>query len=125
MQYKIEPKVFIKPNKEPWEKDEIRYIIVDAGTNKLLDDANGYGYKTKQSAIKSAWYKYDGGKQKVKETTNFWDKNKEIKKYIEKLYEYNMKEIALKEYGDKDIINEVKIKFGIEITKGQLKGLNS
>lgn len=34
-----------------WEK---RYIIVEEGTENVLDDAQGYGYKTKQGAYK-AW----------------------------------------------------------------------
>ena len=34
-----------------------RFIIVEKGTNNLIDDAQGYGYKTKDGAYKAAYYK--------------------------------------------------------------------
>lgn len=37
---------------------EWRYIIVDAETGEILDDAQGYGYKTKQNAYKCWGYKH-------------------------------------------------------------------
>jgi hypothetical protein len=36
---------------------EMRYIIVDADTGKVFDDAQGYGYKTKQKAYAAFNYK--------------------------------------------------------------------
>lgn len=41
---------------------EIRYKIID--NNKIIDDAQGYGYKSKVSANKAIAYKFKGGKQK-------------------------------------------------------------
>lgn len=32
---------------------ESRYIIIDAKTQEILDDANGYGYKSKENAYKA------------------------------------------------------------------------
>lgn len=48
---------------------EQRYAIYDL-TDKLLDDANGYGYKSVKSAHKAASYKLNGGKEKAKRTSN-------------------------------------------------------
>lgn len=45
-------------NNEPWENHpaydttETRFCIVDANTGEMLDDAQGYGYKTAQKATK-------------------------------------------------------------------------
>ena len=36
---------------------EPRYVIVDEETGEILDNANGYGYKTRQAAHKSWAYK--------------------------------------------------------------------
>ena len=40
---------------------EVRYVIVD-GNGKIVDDAQGYGYKTRQKAAKAMWWKFKGGK---------------------------------------------------------------
>ena len=43
-------------NDDPWESHpaydttETRFCIVDANTGEMLDDAQGYGYKTAQKA---------------------------------------------------------------------------
>lgn len=34
-----------------------RYVIINSETNEVIDDANGYGYKTKQNAYKAGYYK--------------------------------------------------------------------
>jgi hypothetical protein len=44
-----------------------RWVIVGE-YGEVLDDASGYGYKSKQSAIKSGWYKFGGGRGKVAAT---------------------------------------------------------
>ena len=36
---------------------EKRYVIIDANTGELLDDAQGYGFKTAQKAYASYGYK--------------------------------------------------------------------
>lgn len=45
---------------------EPRYIIVDEETGEILDDANGYGYKTKQAAHKGWAYKSKPKEEKDK-----------------------------------------------------------
>ena len=61
MKIKKEPQFEIKQvqiNGEP------RYRLEDV-YGKVLDDAQGYGYKTSQSADKAGWYKFKGGKETV------------------------------------------------------------
>lgn len=48
------------------DKLENRYIIIDEN-NKIIDDANGYGYKTKENANKVAYWKFKGGKENQEE----------------------------------------------------------
>ena len=43
---------------------QTRFDICDA-TGKVIDDAQGYGYKTEQSAHKAAAYKFKGGQKKA------------------------------------------------------------
>lgn len=44
---------------EKYQKDkyEYRYRIVDAKSNKVIDDAQGYGVKTSQKAFACLYYK--------------------------------------------------------------------
>ena len=44
---------------------QTRFDICDA-TGKVLDNAQGYGYKTAQSAHKAAAYKFKGGRKRTK-----------------------------------------------------------
>lgn len=39
------------------ERTERRYVIIDADTGEVFDDAQGYGYKTKQKAYAAYNYK--------------------------------------------------------------------
>lgn len=57
MEPKIIKKTFVhKHNEFDDEFSETRYIIVD-DNGKIIDDAQGYGYKTYQNAYKSYYYK--------------------------------------------------------------------
>ena len=49
------------------KNNEKRYIIVDIKTNKVLDNAQGYGYKTRIGAHKAWGYKNRTPKQIQKE----------------------------------------------------------
>ena len=88
-------------------RDRSRFIIVDSDTGEILDDAQGYGYKTKGNAERAAWYKFKGGKAKKdaakKEANAFWCKHKDFGKALYKLYEMWFKEIAR---GEIDADNE-------------------
>ena len=91
--FKVIEKVY--PSREPESgiPPETRWIIVD-GNDKLLDDAGGYGYKTKQNAMKAGWYKFQGGKNKIDDIKSWWKKNKVFSQRLNRFQEDNFKEIA-------------------------------
>lgn len=49
-----------------------RFEIVDTDTGEVVDNANGYGYKSKPNAYKAGWYKFGGGKKKVDDSESWW-----------------------------------------------------
>lgn len=49
-----------------------RFEIVDKETGEIIDNANGYGYKTKTNAYKAGWFKFGGGKKKVDDAVAWW-----------------------------------------------------
>ena len=78
---KAKPKEPLKPDVKIIKKDG-RFVIVDSKTNKVIDDAKGYGYKNFTSARKMLWYIFEGGKEKYDEARRWWKAHKEIKKAI-------------------------------------------
>ena len=103
---------------------EERFVIID-DNDKIIDDARGYGYKSKQSAYKVMNYKFKGGKQKKQKTFSekrkFINQHKDLEKFINNIYEINCKEIALGEVSLKDIQKSVKEEFNIDIPEDYLK----
>jgi hypothetical protein len=70
---------------------QTRFDICDIdGT--VIDDAQGYGYKTAQSAHKAAAYKFKGGKQKVDAAKAFWRKHKDFAKKLSDVLLENIKD---------------------------------
>ena len=71
-------------NKEPWDdmpaydSCEMRYCIVSTETGEVLDDAQGYGYRTAQKAYSAYAYK-TRDKSKDKEKA---EKKKRIKQWM-------------------------------------------
>lgn len=59
---------------------ETRYVIVDSDTGEVLDDAQGYGYKSAQKAHAAWSYKQKPKKQRIAEA----NQKKRIKKWFEK-----------------------------------------
>jgi thiamine kinase-like enzyme len=102
-----------------------RYVIQD-DDGKVVDDAQGWGYKSKQKAYKAMWYKFSGGKQKVSESINkkneFFKQHTGLEKFLNRIYENNFKEIARGEVTDENILEEIKEKFGIDMPKEYLGG---
>lgn len=47
------------------KKYEPRYVIINEETGEILDDANGYGYKSQKAAHKSWAYKIKAGFIKI------------------------------------------------------------
>ena len=69
-------------------KKKSRYIITD-NEWKILDDAQWYGYTSKEKALKAWWYKFSWGKQKIN------DKQYEVRKWKR---ENNEKYMIIKDY---------------------------
>jgi len=92
-EFKVIEKVY--PSREPESgiPPETKWVIVDAN-DKLLDDAGGYGYKTKQNAIKAGWYKFQGGKNKIDDIKSWWKQNKAFSLRLNRFQEDYFKEIA-------------------------------
>ena len=57
-----------------------RYVIVDIDTGEIIDDAQGYGYKSKQNAF-AAWRYKTRDKSKDKEKL---ERYRKIKKWLQK-----------------------------------------
>lgn len=77
--------------REPWDtnfyynKKETRFCIIDSETGEILDDAQGYGYKTAQKAYSAYAYKirsYDIVKEKEEKEKNIRKWMKEHKEFV-------------------------------------------
>ena len=109
------------------EFETLRYAIAN-DEGEIIDDAQGWGYKTEQKAHKAMWYKFSGGKQKLekqeKDKRAFFNKHKGLDKFIYRIWENNFKEIARGEVTNKDIIDDVKKEFGIDLPLEYVCGLD-
>ena len=103
------------------KNNEKRYICVDETSGEVIDDAQGYGYKSKQKAFIAYEYKYGDGKKRHIEYQNFWIEHIDIAKFIIKFNEMWFKEIARKEITEDDLLEEIKKNFNISIEKKYLK----
>jgi hypothetical protein len=114
-------------NEEPWNRPEERFVIIDKDTGEILDDAQGYGYKTYTNAKKVLWYRFEGGKQKTSslksEANKFWKLNSKIKMFALDFYSYNVKELSRNEITEKDLVASVKRDFGVDLDIKYLKFL--
>lgn len=110
------------------DQEETRYIIVERGTEKLLDDAQGYGYKSVQAASKAGWYKFKGGKEKIsitkKKALTFWSQNPDAAKDFNSELEYNFKELARDEISIEEITVAIEERYNIIIPRDILKYLD-
>lgn len=70
---------------------QTRFDICDL-EGKVMDNAQGYGYKTAQSAHKAATYKFKGGKQKADAAKAFWREHKEFAKKLSDVLLINFKD---------------------------------
>lgn len=106
---------------------EIRYTIVERGTGKLLDDAQGYGFKTAQRAHKAGWYKFQGGKGKITSekaiARTFWEQHQDVREEFVLSLEYGIKELARGEITETEIISDLEKQFGLHIPKVAIKYL--
>lgn len=98
---------------EDFPREETRWVIIDVN-GKVIDDAQGYGYKTKDKATKAAWYKFKGGKNKIQDVKNWWKKNKKFKEELIEYCENNWKEIASGEDDLEEYASELAEKYKIQ-----------
>lgn len=94
------------------QKDD-RFIIVDKNNN-IIDDAQGYGYKTKEKAAKALWWKFKGGKETASDSERkfqTWlkssEENKTIFETFNSLIDIHFKEIAIGETKLEELFNVV------------------
>ena len=80
-----------------------RFEIVSTETGEIIDNANGYGYKSKPNAYKAGWYKFGGGKKKVDDAVAWWRK-KEHREFLNWLNDVEID--FAKDYGE-DYENEL------------------
>ena len=106
---------------------ETRYVIVD-GNGKTVDDAQGYGYKTRQKAAKAMWWKFKGGKEQSNEKAKWWKKHRDLYDAVQDFLLVNFKEIARGELTNDDVDGYIKKiakdDFGIDLPEDMLKFLN-
>jgi hypothetical protein len=107
---------------------ETRYIIVEKGTGKLLDDAQGYGYKTAQGAHKAGWYKFQRGKEhllsKEGSAKQFWEQHPDAGKELISIMEYEVKRICFGEITIEELMSHVEKQFNIIIPESARKYLD-
>jgi hypothetical protein len=69
-----------------------RYAIFCKDDNNLLDDCQGYGYKTFEAAKKAGWFKFSSGYKEYSKAKNFWDNNKELVNELRNISFYGFKD---------------------------------
>ena len=69
-----------------------RFAIAD-DAGKVVDDAQGYGYTSKQKAAKAMWWKFKGGKSAGNENVTWWKKHRDLYDRVTEFIEINFKEI--------------------------------
>lgn len=101
--------------------NETRYIIINNETGEIIDEAQGYGYKSKRKAHKVIYYKYKRGREKLKQYEIFWKSHKEIATQLRETYSIWFKEISKGEITTEDMLCELNHKFNTDIPKHLLK----
>ena len=85
------------------DEEESRYRIED-DDGKVIDDAQGYGYKTYRKAIKAMWYKFQGGREKLKDPEYLRERNirlhKKAQKRLKEQYEAGSKFVFKDDKGE-------------------------
>ena len=103
---------------------ETRYVIAD-DDGKILDDAQGYGYKTAQKANKDMWWKFKKGKETCDSRVLMWKDHIDLLRKINRFLYDNAKEICIGDITDEEIFNfckEISKKdFNFEIPDEMLK----
>ena len=87
-----------KVDKYQVSKYEYRYRIIDPKAHRVIDDAQGYGYKTSQKAMKALYYRLNRGaiESKKKEYAKILD---EIRPKL-KEFDWILEDISYLKDGD-------------------------
>lgn len=109
-----------------FSQEETRYAIADS-SGVIIDDAQGYGYKSAKSASKAMWYKFKGGRSKMysdkSATINYWRDKKKIAQKIFDALELNFKEISRDEITEEEIIDEIEKDSGMILDRHMVNNL--
>lgn len=105
--------------------NQLRYVIINTQTNVVVDDAQGYGYKTYEKSNKALWYKYKGGETKMnqdeKDAKVFFKENPTFEKIISSTYLSFFKELSRDEITNKEIQNIINEECGVKIPTNYYK----
>lgn len=97
-----------------------RFAIAD-DKGVVVDDAGGYGYRSREKADKAMWYKFNGGKGKKNADKilrkALMMKHQGLEMFIEDFFIINFKELARGELTQDDLLVDIKKKFGIDFPK--------
>ena len=102
---------------------EKRFAIAE-DDGKIVDDAQGYGYKTKEKAVKAMWWKFKGGQAKSNEKVEWWRGHVDILEGIRDFIETYAKEIMIGDMTDDEIDGyclSIAEKRGVDLPKDMLK----
>lgn len=72
---------------------ETRYVIIDKDTQDIVDDCSGYGFKTRETAQRSLWYRFQGGKEVIQGYKDWWKQHPEFNKSVVKFMFDNRRDI--------------------------------
>ena len=107
---------------------ETRYAIAD-DNGKIVDDAQGYGYKTYEKASKAMWWKFKDGKKSSDEKIKWWKSHKDLYDAIQDMIMMYCKEIMRGELTDDDICGYAKQiakdDFNIDLADDMIKFLHT
>lgn len=93
-----------------------RFIIVESDSGVVIDDAQGYGYKTVRNAYKAGWYKFKGGKAKVVAGKSWWNKHSAFAAALEEPMFFIEKQVGHGEI-DRKVANELRISTARDMAK--------
>jgi hypothetical protein len=100
---------------------EERFIVID-DVGIIIDDAQGYGYKSANAAHKAMWYKFKGGKKKIeeekKELRKFEKNNKEFMKAFD---DFLFLEVGVTKEELKEDFEKLEKQFNLKVPKSILK----
>lgn len=68
-----------------------RFIVVQKNTNKVINDANGYGFTSKKKAKAAMAFLLNGGKERKAKIKAWWNQHENFAKDVELIIWYRVK----------------------------------